>query len=108
MSISPIWMTLFLLLLLLQGCGGASLIAVNRPDIRQGNWLTDEASAAIVVGMSQAEVIQRLGNPLLVETFAKQRWHYLYSFDPGKGESEEKRLTIDFDEAGRVAAVQRA
>lgn len=108
MPVLPIWMMLFLLLLLLQGCGGASLIAVNRPDIRQGNWLDAETSAAIVVGMSQAEVIQRLGNPLLVETFAKQRWHYLYSFDPGKGESEQKRLTIDFDEAGRVVALNRA
>ncbi len=108
MPVLPIWMTACLLVLLLQGCGGASLIAVNRPDIRQGNWLSDEASAAIVVGMSQAEVIQRLGNPLLIETFSKQRWHYLYSFDPGKGASEEKRLTLDFDETGRVTALNRA
>jgi outer membrane protein assembly factor BamE len=107
MPVLPLWMMICLLFFLLQGCGGASLIAVNRPDIRQGNALSAEATAAITVGMSQAEVIQRLGNPLLIETFAQKRWHYVYTFAPGKGSREAQRLTIDFDQNGRVVAVDR-
>ena len=37
-----------------------------------------------------------LGTPLVTDVFHADRWDYIYRFQPGKGEVQERRLSVIF------------
>jgi outer membrane protein assembly factor BamE len=88
---------MILLSVALTGC-------VRKISIEQGNILTPEIVNQVRVGMSAAEVRNILGSPVLLNTFRDNRVDYVYTFNPGRGQTTEKTFTLIF-ENDRVAAI---
>ncbi len=101
-SLKPIHMRKLLifgiLLASLAGCGSVDRIPfVHRIDVQQGNVLTQEAVDQLRPGMTRRQVKFVMGTPLLMDPFHDNRWDYLYRMQPGRGEVEQKRVTLFFD-----------
>ena len=80
----------------------SSVIKPYRPDTHQGNLVTKEMVDQLHLGMTQLQVQFLLGVPLLRDMFHQNRWDYLYYVNPRFGDPESRRLTIYFDEEGRL------
>lgn len=64
---------------LLSGCN------TYKMEIQQGNYISREELATVRPGMSEAQVREILGTPLLVDDFHKDRWDYVfYLHSPGE------------------------
>ena len=86
-----------LLILLLAGCSVTDRLHPYRPDIRQGNFVTQEMVSQIKPGMSRDQVRFVLGSPLLVDVFHSDRWDYLYRLQSGAdGAVKQRRLAVFF------------
>lgn len=71
---------------------------VYRMDIQQGNMVDQEMLDRLKPGMTKKDVKFILGTPLLIDPFHADRWDYVYSFEPGDGEREQRRITVFFTE----------
>jgi outer membrane protein assembly factor BamE len=71
--------------------------AVYRPDIRQGNFLTDATLAQVQPGMTRAQVEFLLGKPMVADPFHPERWDYFYSFDSKTQPDERRHVKVLFD-----------
>jgi outer membrane protein assembly factor BamE len=67
-----------------------------RPDVHQGNIVTQEMVDQLRQGMTREQVRFMLGTPLLTSEFHKDRWDYPYYLNPLKGQVQSRRLTIFF------------
>lgn len=76
----------------------ASAITPYRIDIRQGNYITQEMVAQLKPGMTRDQVRFILGTPLVADIFHGERWDYIYSFKPGRGEMQLRRLAVFFED----------
>lgn len=81
-----------------------SAITPYRIDIRQGNLVTQDMVAQLKPGMTKDQVRFVLGTPLVTDVFHADRWDYVYRFKPGRGEAQQRRLTVFFDD-GKLARV---
>ncbi|TQV64369.1 MAG: outer membrane protein assembly factor BamE [Halothiobacillaceae bacterium] len=94
--------------LVLTACASSSMpdfLQVYQMDIHQGNILSDENVAKLRIGMPQDEVRFLLGSPMLVDIFHNDRWDYVYYKKAGKGEPEQKRVSLFF-ENGRLTRIE--
>ena len=82
------------LCLSLSGCG--SLIKVHRLDVQQGNIISKDQLAKIHKGMSQAQVMTIIGNPVLTNVFETGELDYVYTWKPGYGKFTKSRITVRF------------
>jgi len=73
-----------------------------RIDVRQGNFVTQEMAAKLKPGQTKDQVRFILGTPLVADMFHTDQWDYLYRFQPGKGEVQQRRLTVYFEEGKLV------
>lgn len=91
----------FLLLPLLAACSSApqltSYLSPYKLDVRQGNFVTQEMVAQLKPGQSRDQVRFILGSPLVTDIFHADRWDYVYRFKPFLGETQERRLTVFFE-----------
>ena len=92
-------------LLTLAACSGnvrmpevTSVVTPYRIDIRQGNYVTQEMVAQLKPGMSRDQVRFILGTPLVADIFHADRWDYIYSFRPGRGEGQLRRFAVFFED----------
>ena len=53
---------------------------VYKMDINQGNYLSQDMVDKLKVGMTQAQVKQVLGTPLVSSPFRADRWDYVYEY----------------------------
>ena len=74
-----------------------SIPIVYRPDIQQGNIITQDMVNKLRPGMSRSQVRFVLGTPMLADAFHTHRWDYVYTMTEGWGETEMKRLTVVFE-----------
>lgn len=81
-------------------CLALSLVSgcVYRIDVPQGNYLEQKEIDKLQIGMSREQVKFVLGNPVIVDSFNKDTWYYVYDFLSGKDEkfNKKKQLTITF------------
>lgn len=68
----------------------------HKIDIEQGNAITEEEFQSLYTGMSETEVIEALGSPLIRDPFHPDQWVYLYRLKPGKGRLRESKFTLYF------------
>ena len=68
----------------------------HKLDIEQGNAITQDEFESLYTGMSQAEVLEAVGAPMLMDPFHSDRWDYIYRFKPGKGRQRESKFTLYF------------
>ncbi|MES2126028.1 MAG: outer membrane protein assembly factor BamE [Pseudomonadota bacterium] len=74
-----------------------------RPDIQQGNFVSQEMLTQLKVGQTKEQVKFILGTPLLTDMFHAERWDYPFRLARGNGELTTSRVTIFFDKDGKVA-----
>jgi outer membrane protein assembly factor BamE len=93
----------FLLLLpFLAACSGApvitSVLTPYRIDVRQGNFVTQDMVAQLKPGLSREQVRFILGSPLVADMFHADRWDYVYRYQRGWQEAEQRILTVFFQD----------
>lgn len=89
-----------LLCVALTACGGVRLgfPGVYRIDIPQGNIVTQEMIDKLQPGMTKRQVRFVMGTPLVIDTFAPDRWDYVHRYSrDGKQETEE-RVSLFFEQ----------
>lgn len=79
-----------------------SVVTPYRPDMHQGNLVTEEMISQLQVGMSQMQVQFLLGVPLVRDMFHQNRWDYVYYLNPRKAPEQRRRLTVFFDDEARL------
>jgi outer membrane protein assembly factor BamE len=88
--------------LLVTGCQSVSswvppLLQPYRPDVQQGNVVTQEMVEQLREGMSREQVRFLLGTPMLTSGFHPNRWDYVYLLKRGRtGEVQQRQLTVWF------------
>jgi len=92
---------LCIFVLLLSACSSmpdvASHLTPYRIDVRQGNMVTQEMVAQLKPGQTREQVRFILGTPLVTDMFHADRWDYVYRFQPGHGEAQERHLIVFFE-----------
>ncbi len=92
----------------LAGCSStpdvASYLTPYRVDVRQGNYVDQGMVAQLRPGLSKDQVRFILGTPLVVDIFHGDRWDYVYRFQPGRGDAQQRRLVVFFED-GKLARV---
>lgn len=78
---------------------------VYKIDIDQGNIIDQEMINQLRPGMNKRQVRYIMGTPLVVDSFHKNRWDYIYSKQPGGEERTQKRVSISF-EADELTGIQ--
>lgn len=68
-----------------------------RPNVQQGNWITQQQVALLRPGMTREQVRFALGTPTLTPLFHAERWEYPYFLKPGYGDIQERRFTVYFE-----------
>jgi outer membrane protein assembly factor BamE len=81
---------------LLPACEHHILPEPHKINIEQGNSITQEEFELLYTGMSQNEVVEAIGAPMLVDPFHADRWDYIYRLKPGKGRERESHFTLYF------------
>jgi|WetSurMetagenome_2_1015567.scaffolds.fasta_scaffold1120586_1 outer membrane protein assembly factor BamE len=80
-------------LLALNGCGSIPY----RPNIQQGNVIEKPETSKLHLGMTKHEVIDVLGDPVLVNPFDDNSWAYVSTKQIRGGKIEKQRLDLQFD-----------
>lgn len=90
--------TFSILLLSISACSKDKIPGVYRIDIQQGNDVTQKMLNKLKPDMTKSQVAYIMGTPLVIDTFHPDRWDYIYSFHPGNGKREQRRITLFFVE----------
>lgn len=96
--------TLSVALTVVSGC---SYVGVYKRDIPQGNLVTQEMVSQLQPGMTQEQVTYVMGRPLLEAPFDSRQWDYVYRLDKAYSGVEQRRVTLTFDNAGRLVNVEQ-
>jgi len=67
-----------------------------RPDVQQGNFVSQEMIEQVKVGQTREQIMFILGTPLLTDMFHKDRWDYPFYLARGNGELTTSRVTLYF------------
>lgn len=94
----------FMLVLVACLLSSCSILRTHKQDIQQGNVYTQADVNRLHVGMTAAEVKSVLGTPVDNQLFASNRQDYVYTFQKGYGEMQEKRVMLIFTN-GRVSNI---
>lgn len=87
------WLLCILSLAALSGC---SYFHPYRPDIEQGNVMSQEHVGQVKLGMTRAQVIKIMGTPALSQFESSDQMNYVYTFSPDSGAYQYWRVTISF------------
>ncbi len=79
---------------------------VYRIDIPQGNYLEQKSIDKIQVGMTKEQVKFVLGSPVMIDSFDKDTWNYVYRFKSGRSKKldMQKNFSIKFEEDKLISA----
>ncbi len=73
-----------------------SLVPVQKMDIEQGNFITQENVNKLHLGMTTKQVKEIMGTPELLNTFTANRVDYVYTNEPGNRTRVERSLVLTF------------
>lgn len=96
--------TLSVALTVVSGC---SYVGVYKRDIPQGNLITQDMVSQLQPGMTQEQVTYVMGRPLLEAPFDSRQWDYVYRLDKAYSGVEQRRVTLTFDNAGRLVNIDQ-
>ncbi len=77
-------------------------LGVYKIDINQGNYLSQDMVDRLKVGMTQQQVRQILGTPLVDSPFRPDRWDYVYEYTRQGHVLEHRKFTAYFAD-GKLA-----
>src|ERR1700752_4938642 len=95
------------LLLPLAGCGVPRIPGITpyRPEIQQGNYVSQEMIVQVKQGMTREQVRFILGTPLLTDIFHADRWDYVYWRQAENGRREQRKVALYFND-GKLERVE--
>jgi len=82
--------SIIILTTLLTGC------AVYKPEVQQGNSLSNQTVSQLQRGMSKEQVASLLGTPLLQDNFRSNRWDYVFFNGNGNSQKNRQNLVLFF------------
>jgi len=85
---------LIALLISLSSC--TKIVPYYKPDIQQGNIITQTQVNKLKKGMSQKQVIAVLGTPIVKHAFYNNQLIYVNTNKPNRGKYTEERLILQF------------
>jgi len=88
--------------LLLSSCG---IFRVHKMDIDQGNVIDADKVNRLHTGMSEAQVRDVMGTPVLVNIFDPEELDYVYTYQPAYHDRAEKQVIVLFKH-GRATQVK--
>ena len=96
-----------LVLLLVAGCGVPRIPGITpyKPDIQQGNFVSQDMVQQLKPGMTREQVRFLLGTPLLTDIFHADRWDYVYWREAANGKRESRKLALFFSD-GKLARME--
>lgn len=94
------------LLALLVGCQNY-IPFVYKPPIQQGNLLEEDKVNELEIGMTREQVDFLLGAPITHDTFADDRYDYVYYYKEKYGDPVKKKLTVYFSKEGKVTRFKK-
>ncbi len=71
---------------------------IHRPDVQQGNVITQSAIDKLRPGMTKNQARYIMGTPMLVDVFHRDRWDYIYSMQPGGEERTQEHISLFFSD----------
>ena len=71
-------------------------LGVYKIDINQGNYLSQDMVDKLKPGMTQQQVRQLLGTPLVTSPFRSDRWDYVYEYARQGRVVEHRNFTVYF------------
>lgn len=77
----------------------------TRPEVEQGNFITQSQVTKVSEGMERTAVRRTLGQPLIQDPFHPDRWDYMYLRIAENGEKTRYRLTLFFDDSDRITRI---
>lgn len=91
-------------LLLMLGLSSCSFI--RKQTIEQGNIITPQMQSQLHTGMTEAQVRDVMGNPVLINIFTPNTIVYVYTYQKGHQAISEKRIICTF-QRGRLKDIQQ-
>ncbi|OCG21746.1 MULTISPECIES: outer membrane protein assembly factor BamE [unclassified Gilliamella] len=79
---------------------------VYRPDINQGNYVTQDAIDLLQVGQNKKQVVFIMGAPMLTSVFGGNVWYYVFRQQPQHGAVSQRMYAVYFDEKGIVKDIK--
>lgn len=95
--------SLVLIGFMLSGC---SMFRVHKMDVEQGNVIKESDVDKLRIGMTESQVREVMGNPVLVNIFSPHRLDYIYTCRQGYGPQHETRVICIFQN-GRLKEILR-
>src|SRR5262249_9207638 len=84
-----------------------ALSACYKPEIRQGNFLSDDKIALVKPSMTTAQVEFVLGPPMVHDPMVSNRWDYVRYVNPNDGRPEQTWHVIVNFKSGKVTSVEQ-
>ncbi|MCO6524229.1 MAG: outer membrane protein assembly factor BamE [Candidatus Schmidhempelia sp.] len=82
----------------LSGCSFFDYI-IYRPDINQGNYITETETSKLQIGQTKEQVLYILGTPMLKSAFGDDIWYYVFRENPNHGHVRQMTYTLTFNRA---------
>lgn len=82
---------------------------VYRPEIQQGNVVSQDQVNALKPGMTKRQVRFLLGTPMLADVFHANRWDYAFTYGVGSKPTEKQHVILFFenDRLARISGDMR-
>ena len=78
--------------------GGFDVPLLHKIDIQQGNIIDQKMLDRLKPGMDKNQVKFIMGTPVLIDPFHSERWEYIYSFQEGSNDREQRHITLHFED----------
>lgn len=95
--------SLALIGIILSGC---TWLRPHKNAIEQGNIITAVEVSQLHPGMSEGQVKEIMGSPILINIFTPNRMEYIYTFQASYAEMTKKRVSCIFY-GGRLQVIQK-
>ncbi len=74
--------------------------------VEQGNIIHPDSVSQLKLGMTREQIIDIMGEPVVVNTFDTRCWHYVYTSASRKKHFEKRNLTLIFEHDRLMKIVQ--
>lgn len=81
-------------------------VRVYQPEVQQGNIITQSQMNKLKKGMTQTQVENLLGDPVLQNIFEPDQKFYIYTLSPTYGKKVTQKVVLFFKN-NRLAKVER-
>ncbi len=71
---------------------------VHKVTVQQGNVITQEMIDSLKPGMTRAQVVFIMGEPIVRNAFDRDRWDYIYTIEVPGIYGDEKRISLHFQD----------